>query len=192
MTETGVKKADPAIQGMGCASCVQKVEKAVKGLPLVVEAQGLRRRLWTALFLSGLIRSIRHRTADMNTLVSIGTSTAFFYSALVTLRPGLFAVDRFSPFVYYDTAAMIIALILVGRTLEVRAKGKARQSLRSLMGLQPRSARRIRNGQEEEVPVHGVVIGGASSVDESMLTGESLPVLRDFSETGLRGCRHGV
>ena len=131
----------------------------------------------------------------MNTLVSIGTATAFFYSALVTLRPGLFAVDRFSPFVYYDTATMIITLILVGRTLEARAKGKARQSLRSLMGLQPRSARRIRNGHEEEIPVEnvcvedcllvrpgeripvdGVVIEGASSVDESMLTGESLPV----------------
>jgi Cu+-exporting ATPase len=292
-------RADLAIQGMGCASCVQKVEKAVKGLPFVVDAQvnlatlrasvtyvptgaareeirravegagsyqavlmpedgladrdvtdeierseqrealGLRRRLWTALFFSclvmvismgdmlpfleikdrevrnllllllaspvffwagapfhmGLVSSIRHRTADMNTLVSIGTATAFFYSALVTLRPGLFAVDRFSPFVYYDTATMIITLILVGRTLEARAKGKARQSLRSLMGLQPRSARRIRNGHEEEVPVEsvcvgdhlvvrpgeripvdGVVIEGASSVDESMLTGESLPV----------------
>ncbi|MGW8320861.1 MAG: heavy metal translocating P-type ATPase, partial [Thermodesulfobacteriota bacterium] len=288
-----------AIQGMGCASCVQKVEKAVKGLPFVVdaqvnlatmrasvtyepmqdareeirraieragsyhavlmpedgladqafteeeerseqrEAQGLRMRLWAALFFSGmimaismgemlpfleikdrevrnllllllaspvffwagapfhmgLIRSIRHRTADMNTLVSIGTATAFFYSALVTLRPGLFAVDRFSPFVYYDTATMIITLILIGRTLEARAKGKARQSLRSLMGLQPRLARRIRNGHEEEVPVEsvcvedhllvrpgeripvdGVVTEGASSVDESMLTGESLPV----------------
>jgi Cu+-exporting ATPase len=203
------------------------------------EAQGMRRRLWAALFFSGLImaismgemlpfleiedrevrnlillllsspvffwagapfhtgmiRSIRHRTADMNTLVSIGTATAFFYSALVTLRPGVFAVDRFSPFVYYDTATMIITLILVGRTLEARAKGKARQSLRSLMGLQPRSARRIRKGHEEEVPVEsvcvedhllvrpgervpvdGVVIEGASSVDESMLTGESLPV----------------
>jgi len=140
----------------------------------------------------GLWRSVRHRSPDMNTLVSAGTSAAFFYSLAVTLRPG--PLPDAAASVYYDTAAMIITLILLGRFLEARARGRVGRALRALMGLRPRRAWRIRDGAEEEVPAEdlrpgdrvlvrpgeqvpadGVVESGNGSVDESMITGESLP-----------------
>ena len=138
-------------------------------------------------FYTGAWSALRHRSANMNTLIALGTGAAFLYSLFATLR-GLHDV-------YYEAAAVIIALILLGRTLEARARGKASEAIRRLMDLQPPLARVIRGGSETEVPlaevgladvvvvrpgeripVDGLVLEGESAVDESMLTGESMPV----------------
>jgi len=135
-------------------------------------------------------RGLRHRALDMNTLISVGTLSAFFYSTFVTFVPGS-SHDR----TYFDTAAVIITLILLGRWLEARARDRARASMKALFDQRPESALRIRNEIEEEVPitavqagdrvrvrpgarvpVDGIVRSGASTVDESMVTGESIPV----------------
>ena len=297
--EVKIRKLEFVIQGMSCASCVQKIERALQALSFVVDARvnlatqrasveilhepnarremekavhmagsyrirfdeapeagtlessdileaehqkeitGLKRRLGTAAVFSalvmvvsmgksfpwigsldpllrnlfllvlsspvffwagspfhlGMIRSVRYRSPDMNTLVSLGTCTAFFYSVVVTLFPHVYFESGVVSSVYYDTAVMIITLILLGRYLEARAKGNVRKALRSLMNLQPPAARVIRESREQEVPVEevrvgdllairpgeripvdGVVEQGVSSADESMLTGESLPV----------------
>jgi Cu+-exporting ATPase len=137
----------------------------------------------------------RHRSTNMNTLVAVGTSVAFGYSAFVTLWPQL-AVRWELPYnLYYESAVVIIALILMGRWLEARAKKHTGDAIRALMGLQSPTARVLRNGMETDIPVEDVVVGelirvrpgekvpvdgmitdGASALDESMLTGESLPV----------------
>jgi P-type Cu+ transporter len=144
------------------------------------------RGAWTALV---------HRTANMNTLVSLGTNAAFWFSVAVTLWPhGLMAAGAMT---YYDTAAVLITLIALGRYLEARAKGKTSAAIRALMGLAPRTACVMRDGVErdvpvaevvpgdlvrvrpgEKVPVDGVMVEGRSTVDESMLTGESVPVAK--------------
>ncbi|MGI9252495.1 MAG: heavy metal translocating P-type ATPase, partial [Thermomicrobiales bacterium] len=135
----------------------------------------------------------KHRAADMNTLVAVGTSVAFGYSAFVTLWPDLAARWGFAPNLYYESAVIIIALVLLGRWLEARAKRQTGAAIKALMGLQPRTARVIRDGREIDVPIAQVVVGdlvrvrpgekapvdgevveGSSSLDESMLTGESL------------------
>jgi Cu+-exporting ATPase len=137
----------------------------------------------------------RHGATNMNTLVVVGTSAAYLYSAFVTLWPGLAAQWNLPAHLYFESAVLIIALILLGRWLEARAKRSTGEAIRALMGLQARTARVIRDGVEvdipveqvvagdlirvrpgEKVPVDGVVRNGASQVDESMLTGESLPV----------------
>ncbi|MHB0980084.1 MAG: heavy metal translocating P-type ATPase [Thermoleophilia bacterium] len=140
----------------------------------------------------------KHRTTDMNTLVAVGTSVAYFYSVAVTFFPGFFegaANSGFRSEVYYETAVIIIALILLGRFLEARAKGQTSEAMKKLMGLRPKTARVLRDGSEldipvddvrlddvvvvrpgEKVPVDGVALEGRSAVDESMLTGESMPV----------------
>jgi len=146
-------------------------------------------------FLSGAWKAVRHGTADMNTLIAVGTLSAFFYSTLAAFFPGLFLHRGLKADVYFDSAAMIIALILLGRLLEARAKGRTSEAIRKLIGLSPKTARVLRNGREEDIPleavqkgdillvrpgekipVDGRVIEGRSTVDESMLTGESLPV----------------
>jgi Cu+-exporting ATPase len=146
-------------------------------------------------FHRGAWAALRHRTTDMNTLVSVGTSAGYFYSVLVTFAPGFFAGGRLGGGVYFETVAILHTLIILGRYLEARAKGHTSEAIKKLMGLQARTARVIRDGQEldvpiaevrvgdvvivrpgEKVPVDGVVVDGASAVDESMLTGESLPV----------------
>lgn len=145
-------------------------------------------------FYRGAWGALRHRTADMNTLIAVGTSAAYLYSALATFFPGWFVAGGVVPDVYFDTSATIIALILLGRYLELRARVQTSAAIRKLVGLQPRTARRLINGLEEEVPVEavrvgdlllvrpgeripvdGVVVDGASAVDESMVTGESMP-----------------
>jgi P-type Cu+ transporter len=137
----------------------------------------------------------KHLTTNMNTLVVVGTSAAYVYSAFVTLWPGLAADWGFPYNLYYETAVIIIALILLGRWLEARAKKQTSAAIKALMGLQAKTARVIRDGVEqdipveavqagdrvrvrpgEKVPVDGVIVEGASALDESMLTGESLPV----------------
>jgi Cu+-exporting ATPase len=139
--------------------------------------------------------SFRHRSSDMNTLVAVGTGAAFLYSVVATLVPGFFLRHGVAPDVYYEAVIIIIALILVGNTLEARAKRQTAAALRGLASLQPKTARVVRDDAEadvpveelrggdvlvvrpgERVPVDGVVLSGTSSVDESMLTGESLPV----------------
>lgn len=143
----------------------------------------------------GAWAALRHKTSDMNTLIAVGTSSAYLYSLAMTVAPGFFRAQGIAPAVYFDTAAVIITLILLGRLLEAIAKGQTSEAIKRLMGLQARTARVIRNGEEadiptedvqigdvvvvrpgEKVPVDGVVREGASAVDESMLTGESLPV----------------
>ncbi len=146
-------------------------------------------------FYRGAWAALRHRTADMNTLIAVGTSAAYFYSVLATFFPGWLAAGGVAPDVYFDTSATIIALILFGRYLELRARAGASAAIRKLMGLRPLTARRLRDGLEEEIPVEavrvgdlllvrpgeripadGVVVDGFSAVDESMVTGESMPV----------------
>ena len=146
----------------------------------------------------GAITNLRKRAADMDTLVSLGTTTAFVYSTLATFAPGLFMqVGGGHPDVYFDAATMIIALVLVGRYLEARAKGKTGAAISALVGLQAKTARVVAGDTEleipidnvvagdvliirpgERLPVDGAVVDGTSAVDESMLTGESLPVAK--------------
>jgi len=137
----------------------------------------------------------RHGSANMNTLVAVGTSCAYAYSAFVTLWPALASRWGFPYHLYYESAVIIIALILMGRWLEARAKKRTSAAIQALMGLQAKTARVIRDGAEqdipvdalrvgdlvrvrpgEKVPVDGVLREGHSALDESMLTGESLPV----------------
>lgn len=139
--------------------------------------------------------AFRHHSADMNTLVAVGTGAAFFYSLLATITPDLFLSRGLTPEVYYEAVIMIIALILMGNTLESRAKRQTSAALRNLMTLQPRMARIIRQEVEQEIPVEevqtgdtvlirpgerlpvdGTLVSGAGAIDESMVTGESLPV----------------
>ncbi len=146
-------------------------------------------------FYVGFWKATKHKTSDMNTLIAVGTSAAYLYSLIVTFVPHLIMVKGLMLDVYFDTSAAIIVLILLGRFLEARAKGKTSEAIKKLIGLQPKTARVLRNGNEadipveevvsgdiiivrpgEKIPVDGVVKEGYSSVDESMVTGESLPV----------------
>ena len=149
-------------------------------------------------FFIGAIKAARQRTTDMNTLVAVGAFAAWLYSSLATFFPRFFAGAEIMPHVYYDGAAFIVTLIILGRLLEARAKGKTSQAIQRLMGLKPKTARVVREGVEtdipiegvikgdfvvvrpgEKIPTDGVVISGNSSVDESMLTGESMPVAKE-------------
>ena len=146
-------------------------------------------------FYRGAWIALRNRSADMNTLIAVGTSAAYFYSLVVTVAPGILARAGAAPALYYDTSTMIIALILLGRTLEARAKGRASEAIRRLAGLQANTARVVRDGEEQEIPIEQVIVGdivlvrpgeripvdghiteGNSALDESMVTGESMPV----------------
>ena len=143
--------------------------------------------------------SLRHRSADMNTLITIGSTAAFAYSLFVTVFPGLLPSDLRN--VYYEAVGTILTLILLGRLLEVRAKAGTGEAIRKLIGLQAKKARVVREGGElevpveevargdvvavrpgEKVPVDGELIEGRSSVDESMVTGESLPVTKEVGD----------
>ena len=139
--------------------------------------------------------AIKHKTTNMNTLITVGTFAAYFYSVLVTFAPVIFRTGGIEPGVYYDTSAAIITLILLGKLLEAKAKGRTSEAIKRLMRLQPKTAKVIRDDAEKEVlidevmagdvvvvrpgeriPVDGEIIDGYSAVDESMLTGEGLPV----------------
>ena len=152
--------------------------------------------LWCgADFFRGAWILLKHRSADMNTLVAVGTGTAYVYSTLAVMVPGWFAADGTHPPLYFDTAAMIVTFILLGRYLESRARHRTSEAIRGLMKMQPAFARVVRNGVETDVPVDRVVVGdlliirpgeripvdgkildGYSGVDESAMTGESMPV----------------
>ena len=145
-------------------------------------------RAWTGL---------RHRSLDMNTLIAVGTGSAFIYSVAATVLPRLFESAGLAADVYFEAVIVIIALILTGHAFEARAKRQTSSALRALMALRPKTARVIRGGAEVEVPleqirsgdlvrvrpgerlpVDGEIVAGSSAVDESMLTGESMPVTK--------------
>ena len=149
-------------------------------------------------FYKGLVVVFKYRTADMNTLIAIGTLSAFIYSTIVTFFPKLFIRAGIELHVYFETAAIIITLILLGRFLEARAKGRASSAIKKLMQLEAKTARVIVNDKEkkidinevkvddiilvkpgEKIPVDGIIIDGGSAIDESMVTGESIPVEKD-------------
>ncbi|UJB43140.1 heavy metal translocating P-type ATPase [Streptomyces sp. A1-5] len=144
--------------------------------------------------------TLRHRGADMNSLITLGTSAAYGYSLLVTLAPSLFPADVRG--VYFEAVGVILTLILLGRLLEARARAGTGEALRALLGLQARTARVIRGGEQREIPVEDVVVGdelvirpgekvpvdgevlaGSSPVDESMVTGEPMPVTKRAGDT---------
>ncbi len=154
-------------------------------------------RAWSAL---------RHRAADMNTLIAVGTGAAFVYSVVATVVPDFFLNHGIRPDVYFEAVVMIIALILTGHTLEARAKRQTSVALRRLVALQPRTARVVREAVEIDLPVEAVrsgdvvvvrpgeriavdgdVLSGASSVDESMLTGEAMPVEKGAGDRVIGG-----
>jgi Cu+-exporting ATPase len=155
-------------------------------------------------FFRGAWAALRQRASDMNALIVVGTLSAYVYSLAVTVAPGFFTAHGLAVEggVYYETAAVIITLILLGRLLEARAKRSTGTAIEKLIGLQPKTARVIRDGQEqdvslaevevgdrilvrpgEKIPVDGVVVSGSSWVDESMLTGESLPTEKQVGDT---------
>ena len=170
------------------------------GLTSVILAwagRDIYRRAWKAL---------RHRSADMNTLVTLGTGSAFVYSLVATLAPSLFARNGIAPDVYYEAVIFIIGLVLAGRAIEARARRKTSEALRKLVTLLPSTAR-VERGSDwidkplsqvvsgdtivvrpgERIPVDGTIIDGASEVDESMLTGEPLPVAKTLGSKVVGG-----
>lgn len=149
-------------------------------------------------FFAGAIKAARQKTSDMNTLVAVGALSAYLYSAAATFFPHFFMTAGIMPHVYYDGAAMIVTLILVGRLLEAKAKGKTSTAIKKLLGLKPKTAHMFQGGSSrdiaveevklddvllvkpgESIPVDGIILSGESSVDESMLTGESMPVSKE-------------
>jgi Cu+-exporting ATPase len=172
---------------------------ALLGSPLLLWALATPVQFWIGgRFYKGAWSAFRRRTADMNTLVAVGTSAAYGYSVAATAAPALFTRGGLTPDVYFDTSAVIITLILFGRLLEARAKGRTSDAIRRLIGLQPATAHVVRGPGEievpvrdvavgdilvvrpgERIPVDGVVLKGKSAVDESMITGESLPVAKE-------------
>ena len=152
-------------------------------------------------FYTGAIAAARHKTTNMNTLIAVGTSAAYLYSVVATFFPSVFEIKGYEAHVYFDTSATIIVLILLGRLFEARAKGQTSEAIKKLIGLQAKTARVIRDGKEtdvpveeveigdriivrpgEKVPVDGVIIDGYSSVDEAMVTGESMPVEKNAGD----------
>ena len=146
-------------------------------------------------FFVGAWKALKRRTSDMNTLVALGTGTAYIYSLFATIFPSFFQDRGLAADIYYEPAAVVITLILLGRLLEHRARGQTSAAIRKLMGLQAKTARVIREGTELDIPIGEVVVGdivvvrpgekipvdgevmvGSSTVDESMVTGESIPV----------------
>ncbi|NLI73883.1 MAG: copper-translocating P-type ATPase [Euryarchaeota archaeon] len=154
-------------------------------------------------FYIGTYRAILNRSANMDTLIAIGSSAAYFYSVIVTFFPSIFHLSQHT---YFDSSAMIISLILFGKYLEAKAKGRTSEAIRNLVDLQAKTAYVVRDGEEIEVPVEdikvgdvfivrpgekiatdGTVIDGISAVDESMLTGESIPIDKVAGSTVIGG-----
>lgn len=156
-------------------------------------------------FLKGAWAALRHRTADMNSLIAAGTLAAYFYSTAATFAPlGTQNIQT-----YFDTSAMIITLVLLGRLLEMRARGQTSSAIQKLLHLRPKTARIVRNGQDvetpvehiqvgdhirvrpgENIPVDGLIQNGQSAIDESMLTGEPLPVDKQSGDKIIGGTRN--
>ena len=151
-------------------------------------------------------RLLKHFSADMNTLVAVGTGTAYIYSTIAVLFPSFLALSKTGDHIYFDTATTIITLILMGRLLEAMAKEKTSSAIKKLIGLQPKTARVIRNHKEidisindvlkndiiivrpgEKIPVDAIITNGNSTVNESMITGESLPVDKAINDKVIGG-----
>ena len=147
-------------------------------------------------FFSGAWRAVQSRQANMHTLIALGTGVAWVYSTVALVAPGIFPNEKFTD-VYYDVTVVVTALVVLGMALEVKARGRSSQAIKKLIGLQPKMARVVRDGVEvdlpveqvvvgdivvvrpgDKIPVDGVVVDGGSAVDESMITGESLPVAK--------------
>jgi Cu+-exporting ATPase len=145
-------------------------------------------------FFGGAREALQHRQANMHTLIAIGTGIAWVYSTVALAAPGIFPDDKFTD-VYYDVTVVVTALVTLGMALEVKARGRSSEAIKKLIGLQSKTARVVRGGVEvelrvedvlvgdvvvvrpgEKIPVDGVLVAGGSAVDESMITGESLPV----------------
>ena len=150
-------------------------------------------------FFTGAYASFKHRSANMNTLIALGTGAAWLYSTFAILFPSVFPEGTSEPF--FDVVSVVIALVVLGQALELRAKGQSSSAIKKLLGLQAKTARVIRDGKEmdlpveevlvgdviqvrpgEKVPVDGVIVEGSSAVDESMLTGESLPASKKMGD----------
>lgn len=160
-------------------------------------------QFWPGLeFYRAAIPAFKNRTANMDTLVAIGTTAAYLYSVAITLFPAVFEGLGIEPMPYFDVAAVVIGLILLGRYFEAKAKLGTSEAIKKLLGLTPKTARVVRSNQEidvplsevivgdlirvrpgEKVPVDGVIVEGQSSVDESMVTGESIPVDKNKGDT---------
>ena len=145
-------------------------------------------------FFTGAWEALQHRSANMHTLIAIGTGTAWIYSTIALLFPQLFPSEAMTD-VYYDVTVVVTALVVLGMAMEVKARGRTSEAIEKLIGLAPKTARVMRDGAEIEIPIEAVVVGdivvvrpgakipvdgvivdGASAVDESMITGESMPV----------------
>jgi Cu+-exporting ATPase len=166
------------------------------GKPYLLWALATPVQFWAGLrFYRGAWGALKHKTSDMNTLIVVGTSVAYFYSMIAVIFPSLFATGVLELHLYFDTSAAIITLILLGRFLEARARGQTSEAIKKLIGMQPKTALVIREGEQREIPVEEVQVGdlilvrpgervpvdgivhdGYSSIDESMITGESIPV----------------
>jgi Cu+-exporting ATPase len=152
-------------------------------------------------FYKGMWGALKHRTSDMNTLIAVGTSAAYIYSVLAVFFPGIFTSGGMEAHTYFDTSSAIITLILLGRFLEARAKGRTSEAIKKLIGMQSKTATVIRGGEEKEVPIDSLQVGdfvlvkpgervpvdgiireGHSSLDESMITGESIPVEKNVGD----------
>ena len=161
-------------------------------------------------FFRGAYSGLLHGSADMNTLIALGTGAAWTFSAVATVVPGLFERAGLVPDVYFEAVAMILALILLGKMLESRAKARTGAAVRALAGLRPKTARIERDGAEQDVrvedvapedvvlvrpgerlPVDGIVLDGRSAVDESMLTGEPVPVEKGPGDEVVGGTING-
>ncbi len=155
-------------------------------------------------FYTGAINALRHHSANMDTLIALGTGSAWLFSMSVVLFPEL--VPSLAQHAYFEAALVIITLVNLGSALEMRARGKTSEAIKKLIGMQPRTARVVREGKEEDVqiadvgldetvrvrpgekiPVDGEIIEGSSTIDESMLTGEPMPVVRQQGDTVIGG-----
>ncbi len=151
-------------------------------------------------FFTGAYRALRQRQANMHTLIAVGTSVAWLYSTIAVIWPQIFPDERMTE-VYYDVTLVVTALVVLGLAMEVKARGRSSEAIRKLIGLQAKTARVLRDGVEldvpvdevvvddlilvrpgEKVPVDGVLVDGSSSLDESMITGESLPVAKGVGD----------
>ncbi len=149
----------------------------------------------------GGYKSLRNGSANMDVLVAMGSSVAYFYSVAVLLAKTFWRTDALGAHVYFETSAVIITLIVLGKLLEARAKGRTSEAIKKLIGLQAKTARVVRDGREmdipiqevvtgdvvvvrpgEKIPVDGLIIDGRSTIDESMITGESLPVAKKVGD----------
>ncbi len=160
-------------------------------------------QFWPGLeFYKATIPALRHRTANMDTLVAIGTTAAYLYSAAVTIFPQIIKNLGVEPLPYFDVATVVIGLILLGRYFEAKAKAGTSEAIKKLIGLQAKTARIVKDGKEvdipieqvvignvirvrpgEKIPVDGIILEGESSIDESMITGESIPVEKEKGDT---------